>query len=119
MIGGTAIIARGDVHASLYGQGLVASDTWDGYLDASDNIVAYFDGGLSVDFTENVSFTNYPVENITASDTVSAIFGGGLSVALSETVQILKTMTWGYWTDEDDNVITDENGEGIVFIGVE
>lgn len=119
MIGGTATIARGDIHASLYGQGLVASDTWDGYLDASDNIVAYFDGGLSVDFTENVSFTDYPVQNITASDTVSAIFGGGLSVALSETVQITKTMAWGYWTDEDDNVITDENGDGIVFIGVE
>ena len=119
MIGGTATIARGDIHASLYGQGLVASDTWDGYLDASDNIVAYFDGGLSVNFTGNVSFTDYPVQNITASDTVSAIFGGGLSVALSETVQITKTMAWGYWTDEDDNVITDENGDGIVFIGVE
>ena len=119
MIGGTATIARGDIHASLYGQGLVASDTWDGYLDASDNIVAYFDGGLSVNFTGNVSFTDYPVQNITASDTVSAIFGGGLSVALSETVPITKTMAWGYWTDEDDNVITDENGDGIVFIGVE
>lgn len=119
MIGGTATIARGDIHASLYGQGLVASDTWDGYLDASDNIVACFDGGLSINFTENVSFTDYPVENITASDTITAIFGGGMSVNFTENVQFFHEVVWSYWVDDEGDYMTDEDDNAIIFMGID
>lgn len=120
MSGGSATIARGDIHASLYGQGLVAADSWDGNLEASDVITAIFDGGFVINIADIpvIGFEDVSIIS-TPNDFVTAIFGGGLSVALSETIQITQTMIWGYWTDEDDNVITDENGDGIVFIGVE
>lgn len=120
MSGGSATIARGDIHASLYGQGLVAADSWDGNLEAFDVITAVFDGGFVVNIADTpvIGFEDVSIIS-TPNDVITAIFGGGLSVALSETVQITQTMTWGYWTDEDDNVITNENGDGIVFIGVE
>lgn len=114
----TGKVLTSDFHCGFTGTHLVLSD-WDGTIDASDNIVAYFDGGFSINFTENVSFTDYPVENITASDTITAIFGGGLSVNFTENVQFLHELVWSYWVDDEGDYMTDEDDNAIIFMGID
>lgn len=116
--GGTATIDVGDIHASLYGQGLVATDEWDGYIKASDVISAVINGGFIVEgISENVSIIWRDVEIITASDNVSAVLSGSFTVnGISEEVHIFMTIGEFYWIDEDENNIVDENGDAIIFV---
>lgn len=46
-LGGTITIPAENIKACIYGQGLVATDKWDGYIEAEDNII-YVDFGTSV-----------------------------------------------------------------------
>lgn len=88
--GGTATIDVGDIHASVYGQGLVATDEWDGYIEAEDSISVSFNGNSIVfGISESVDFESQNVETITASDTVSAIFGGGFIVSITDSANII------------------------------
>lgn len=116
--GGTATIDVGDIHASLYGQGLVATDEWDGYIEASDVISAVINGGFIVEgISESVSITWRDVEIITASDNVSAVLSGSFTVnGITEEVHIFMTIGEFYWVDEDENNIVDENGDAIIFV---
>lgn len=87
---GTATIDVGDVHASLYGQGLVASDQWDGIIDAEDIISAHFGGSFSVTaLTESVTIEEREIMSINATDVVTAHFGGSFEVTFSESVSVL------------------------------
>lgn len=116
--GGSATIDVGDVHASLYGQGLVATDTWDGYIEAEDIISAHFGGSFAVEsLTENVTVEEGEVESVTAADVITAHFGGSFTVSIVDVPQIFMTIIEFYWIDELDNVIIDENGDRIVFVG--
>ncbi|MBR3330653.1 MAG: hypothetical protein IKG25_05475 [Mogibacterium sp.] len=45
-LGGVTYVLRGNLNAVISGQGLVATDKWDGYIDAEDNII-YVDFGTS------------------------------------------------------------------------
>jgi len=49
--GGTITIPAASIQACIYGQGLAASDKWDGYIEAEDNIVevGFGTAGQSVD----------------------------------------------------------------------
>ena len=103
--GGTATIDVGDVHASLYGQGLVASDDWNGYIEAADVISAILGNpGFTVtNISESVAFDEKPVEFVTASDTVSAILGAsGFVVSLTDQPNI--------YTQKDIYKIVSEDG---------
>lgn len=89
--GGTATINVGDVHASLYGQGLVATDEWDGYIDADDVIEATFSGAFAVSgINEAVEFAYNDVEAVEATDVITATFGGAFVISgITEDVGII------------------------------
>ena len=90
--GGDVTIGIGDANVALHGQGLVAKDEWDGYLEASDEITAILgNGGFVVTgITENVGFNWKDVDFVTASDTVSAVLGnGGFIVSLTDSANII------------------------------
>lgn len=75
--GGTATIDVGDIHASLYGQGLVASDSWDGILDIFDEISLSGHGKATFGtLTENISFDWNDVDKIECADVISLIGHG-------------------------------------------
>ena len=120
MSGGSATIARGDIHASLYGQGLVAADTWDGNLEASDVITAIFDGGFIVNIADTpvIGFEDVSIIS-TPNDVITAIFGGGLSVSLTENVQFFHEVVWSYWVDDEGDYMTDEDDNAIIFMGID
>ena len=117
--GGTATIDVGDIHASLYGQGLVASDEWDGIIDADDVISANIGGtGFIVDGIEDDILISWlGVEKLDVTDNITATIGNGFVVSLSDTAQIFMTMNEYYWIDELENNIVDENGDAIIFVG--
>lgn len=117
--GGTATIDVGDIHASLYGQGLVATDEWDGYIEAEDLISVSFHGAFNVSgITDEVDFTWYDVESIVASDTITVAFHGAFNISgISEEVHIFMTIGEFYWVDEDENNLVDENGDALIFVG--
>lgn len=117
--GGTATIDVGDIHASLYGQGLVASDEWDGIIDADDVISANIGGtGFIVDGIEDDILISWlDVDKLDVTDNITATIGNGFVVSLSDTAQIFMTMNEYYWIDELENNIVDENGDAIIFVG--
>ena len=51
--GGTATIDRGDIHAILMGQGLVAIDDFDGNLEITDTFTAITAGGIVAPITDD------------------------------------------------------------------
>lgn len=120
MSGGSATIARGDIHASLYGQGLVAADSWDGNLEASDVITATFDGGFVVNIADTpvIGFEDVSIIS-TPNDVITAIFGGGLTVNLTENVQFFHEVVWSYWVDDEGDYMTDEDDNAIIFMGID
>lgn len=103
LINATGTISTGDIHASLYGQGLVATDTWNGIIDAEELISVSFNGNFSVSgISENISFVKEDVEEITTSDIVSASFVGGLTVGtITDTVSI-ETIKDVYYIGSED-----------------
>jgi len=103
--GGTATINVGDIHASLYGQGLVATDEWDGIIEASDEITAILgNGGFVVTgITESVGFDWKDVEFVNASDVISAVLGnGGFIVSLTDQPNV--------YTQKDIYKVVSEDG---------
>lgn len=117
--GGTATIDVGDIHASLYGQGLVASDEWDGYLEASDVISVSFSGAFTIgSISESVSITWNDVQKTTASDVISATFGGAFTISgITEEIHIFMTLYEYYWIDDEGDFMVDENDDAIIFVG--
>lgn len=110
--GGTANIAIGDIHASLYGQGLVASDQWDGTIDAEDIITAHFGGSFEVTaLTESVTTEEREIEFINASDNVSATFGGSFRVTFSENISVIADKILYIIGSEDENYILGSEDE--------
>ena len=108
---GTATIDVGDIHASLYGQGLVASDQWDGVIDASDVISARFGGSFSVTaLTESVTLEEREIESINATDVVTATFGGSFEVSFSESISVLtdNILFDIYSADYDDQIVSSD-----------
>lgn len=113
---GTATIDVGDIHASLYGQGLVASDQWDGVIDAEDVISAHFGGSFSVTaLTESVTIEEREIESINATDVVTAHFGGSFEVSFSESVSVLtdNILFDIYSADYDDQIVS---SDGLYFL---
>lgn len=53
--GGTATIDVGELHASLYGQGLVASDEWSGFIELADEVSITSERDSVVGFADQVT----------------------------------------------------------------
>lgn len=109
----TATIGVGDVHAMLYGQGLVASDAWDGTIDASDVIAATFGGSFRItSLTESVSVAFNDVQFVTASDSVSATFGGSFVVSLTDTANVIADkLPFAICSEDEQYVIGSEDDQ--------
>ena len=90
---GSALIKPFDIYASLRGQGLVATDEWDGVIDEAEDLISAIlgNGGFVVTgITESVGFDWKDVEFVNASDTVSAILGAsGFIVSITDSANII------------------------------
>lgn len=104
--GGVTYISRADLNAVISGQGLVASDTWDGYIDAEDTI-----GTI-------LPFVTEPLEVAEITDTPAVALNDVLLLEVSDSMDEgdlatepvaeevkdapylnkgrMKDMTWGY-----------------------
>lgn len=104
-VGGTLVVPVENARGTIWGQGLVASDKWDGYIDAEDRITAIpIDDSISLaPFTEEAELELVEWIDIQAEDTVSAIpVDDSIEVApFEDSVYIDKTslyfegFTWG------------------------
>ena len=119
-VGGDATIAINDASITLNGQGINTEESWDGTLEAEDVITAVFGGGFTVNITDTPSVTTKPVEPITEpEDVITAIFGGGFTVSVSEDIRITQTMVFSNWVDDTDDNIVDDEGDAIIFMGID
>ena len=119
--GGTATIDRGDIHASLYGQGLAAVGAWSGIIDASDNYVLNIIGQNAFGYTDSASLTWYEdsddediSENYSLNIISDIAFGYTDSVYLNIISPIYTRITDSEdirITDDDDVRITDGDPE--------
>ena len=104
-VGGTLTVPIENARGTIWGQGLVASDKWDGYIDAEDRISAIpIDDSISIaPFTDEAELELVEWIDIQAEDTVSAIpVDDSIEVApFEDSVYIDKTslyfegFTWG------------------------
>lgn len=80
--GGTATIDVGDIHASLYGQGLAAVGTWGGLIEVSDEYSGILSGGAEFGYTDagiTFDWRQNQVINITENYDFSGIGGAVFS----------------------------------------
>lgn len=88
--GGDVTIGIEDASVTLHGQGLVAKDEWDGYLEASDEITAHTGGSMHViGLSDAVEITEVGLEDLSASDVVTAHTGGSMHISLTEDVMLV------------------------------
>lgn len=120
MDGGVATIEAGNIQACVWGQGLAASDKWDGYIECEDNIT-------EIDFSTSVSAVDtvyedadvelVPVITITANDTVEEVELATTPGAVDEILEELyinkdsvKKLTWGEVATRTWEVLKDNYG---------
>ena len=109
--GGTITVPARSIQAMIWGQGLVASDKWDGYIDLEDTI-----GGIDITrriavatFTDDVEVEPIEPHEADAEDTISGIdITRRIAVAeIDDTVYMNKTsleleeITWGDLEDAE------------------
>lgn len=118
-VGGTLTVPIENARGTIWGQGLVASDKWDGYIDAEDRISAIpIDDSISLaPFTEEAELELVEWIDIQAEDTIGAIpVDDSIEVApFEDSVYIDKTslyfegFTWGDIKDELWGDVLDEH----------
>lgn len=108
--GGTATIGRGDIHASLYGQGLAAVGAWGGLIECSDNYSLNIVGQNTFSYSDSVSTTwNEDVDEDTFTDSYVLSIVGDITFGYSDSVYLnIITPIYTRITDEEDVRITDE-----------
>ena len=106
--GGTATIARDNIHAFIEAQGLVATDKWDGIIDVSDEYgVTLGENGYTTNYSDSVGFDWRDVMAISVSDAYGIILGDdGYTMNYAESVNIL--------TIKEIFKIIGENGEDLI-----
>lgn len=115
--GGTAKIDRGDIHASLYGQGLVASDNWNGIIEATEEYTLTFGGVWNIAFTDSAEVDFGIVESIEASDNYSLVFGGVYQLDFEDDVTVFTAINTYNWIDDNGDKLIDSDGDSIIFVG--
>lgn len=118
-VGGVLTIPVENARGTIWGQGLVASDKWDGYIDAEDRISAIpIDDSISiVPFTDEAELELVEWIDIQAEDTIGAIpVDDSIEVApFEDSVYIDKTslyfegFTWGDIKDDLWGDVLDEH----------
>lgn len=100
MAGSSAGIAAGNVRAVIYGQGLVATTEWDGYITVNDKLVAVNTGSsITVsEMTSSVTIRKLDVDKNTVEATLQTIVYGN-AIKPSELLDSF-TISWDVetWT---------------------
>jgi hypothetical protein len=88
--GGTGTIDRGDVHAWLQGQGLVALNDFDGLIELEDTYTPITGGQDIIGLSDSVISIerDMPYPNISLADTFTAYIGGQEIVGLADSVRL-------------------------------
>lgn len=107
--GGTATIARGDIHAWLQGQGLVASNDFNGRIRLKDTYTPIVGGQDIISLSELISISTGTPETITANDIITAYKGGQDIISLVDNMSLTRTKEQFYIvTEEGDNLSTED-----------
>lgn len=109
--GGTATIGVADIHASLYGQGLVAAEDWGGFIDVSDNFSLDIVGQNAFSYSDSVSTTVYEdSDDETFSESYGLDIESEITFGYSDSVNVnIILPIYTRITDEEDVRITDED----------
>jgi hypothetical protein len=114
--GGTATIDRGDVHAWLQGQGLVALNDFDGLIELEDTYTPITGGQEIIGLSDSVISIerDMPYPNISLADTFTAYIGGQEIVGLTDDFSITREKEqFNLVTEDGDNLATED---GDIFI---
>lgn len=116
---GTGTIALGDIHASLYGQGLVASGEWDGIIEVSDDFSITLHSKYSNSFQDNTPTLNFPGTNPKAEiiENFSITLGSHYATTFTESVTVDMTRPIMNLTDEDGVQFVTEDGDPLITEG--
>lgn len=119
LTGGSASIDRGGIHASLYGQGLAASDDWTGILDFEDAYsLIYGSSGFVYNFADEVHISESENERLSVEDNYSLVYGStGYEMNYEDEMSIYTRMVQFSWIDDNDDTMIDSDGDSIVFVG--
>ena len=110
--GGTATIDRGDVHAVLEGQGLVALDQFDGLLTLTDTYTAVDADKDFMEWLENVNVSQTSWNDITLSEVFTDLATDKDFATWSESVAIDFFLgPWEPMITEDDYDLLTEDGD--------
>ena len=110
--GGTATIDRGDVHAVLEGQGLVALDQFDGLLTLTDTYTAVDADKGFMEWLENVNVSQTSWNDITLSEVFTDLATDKDFATWSESVAIDFFLgPWEPMITEDDYDLLTEDGD--------
>lgn len=121
--GGTATIARGNIHASLYGQGLVATDEWDGIIEVSDSMSVTLGSAYTTSLTESVTVDEDVQPEwwspINLTDSMSVTLGSAYTVNLADDPEptIVQEFEYNAWVNEDASKFVTDEGKVIYFRG--
>lgn len=108
-------IDAGDIHVCLSGQGLVGTDSFVGFIEASDEVPLFVVNGMTVGaFTDVYTVSTLPNGTQTAGDNVGLYEPTTLPVNFTEGTGALtpRVYLWGglYITTEDNVILTTEDG---------
>jgi hypothetical protein len=113
--GGTATIGRGEAHALLQGQGLVAKEEWDGLIEIAEEYSLTKHGKKTFAYTGETSFIWYDVETVTASDTYSLTKHGKKSFDYTDEMNIhMIKQRFRIVSEDGQFVIVSEDGQYII-----
>lgn len=112
--GGTGTIDRGDVHAWLQGQGLVALNDFDGLIELEDTYTPIIGGQDIVSLAEFLDIDRITPRGITASDTIADITGGQDIVTLADNMALTRIKEQFFIVTEDGDNLATEDGDTFI-----
>lgn len=112
--GASASIDRGDVHAWLQGQGLVALNDFDGLIEIEDTYTPIIGGQDIVSLAEFLDVDNITPRGITAGDTIADTTGGQDIVTLADNMALTRIKEQFFIVTEDGDNLATEDGDTFI-----
>jgi len=108
-LGGSITVDQGHARGTIWGQGLVAVGTWDGYIDVEDTLSAISLDSIGVDtFTAEVECEVIVPHDIEVEDTITAVNLDSIEVDTFEAIMYVnktslidEQITWGQLKDDE------------------
>ena len=112
--GGSGTIDRGNVHAWLQGQGLVALNDFDGLIELEDTYTPIIGGQDIVSLAESLDVDDITPRSITASDTIADTTGGQDIVTLADNMALTRIKEQFFIVTEDGDNLATEDGDTFI-----